>query len=59
MFMTQEDYNAAQDEAFWAMRGCELIRGCPRHPGEVTSNGMFDAPCGACESEIDDNADEG
>jgi hypothetical protein len=26
-------------------------RRCPRHPGEVTSSrdGMFDAPCGACE----------
>lgn len=27
---------------------------CPRHPGSVISNGMFDAPCGACESEMYD-----
>jgi len=24
---------------------------CPRHPGSVISNGMFDSPCGECEHE--------
>ena len=30
-------------------------RNCPRHPGEITSSrdGQFDAPCGACEWEMD------
>jgi hypothetical protein len=28
-----------------------------RHPTEPISNGIFDAPCGACESEMD-QADE-
>lgn len=26
---------------------------CPRHPREVISNGIFDAPCAACEGEAD------
>jgi hypothetical protein len=32
-------------------------RRCPRHPSEKTSSadGMFDAPCGACEAEMDDD----
>jgi hypothetical protein len=25
---------------------------CPRHPGEVISNGMFDGLCGICEAEM-------
>jgi hypothetical protein len=25
---------------------------CSRHPGEVTSNGMFDTPCRLCEEGI-------
>ena len=32
-------------------------RRCPRHPSEKTSSadGMFDAPCGACEAEMDED----
>jgi hypothetical protein len=32
-------------------------RRCPRHPNEVTSSpdGMFDAPCGACEFEMEEH----
>lgn len=26
---------------------------CPHHPSQIISNGMFDAPCGACEAEGD------
>ncbi len=28
---------------------------CPRHPGQIVSNGLFDAPCGACEGEMEDD----
>jgi len=28
---------------------------CPRHPSEVISNGMFDAPCGGCEAAYEDD----
>lgn len=31
---------------------------CRWHPGQVVSNGMFDAPCGACENEMDQAAYE-
>ena len=30
---------------------------CRFHPGQVVSNGMFDAPCGACEAAGDDWAE--
>lgn len=32
-------------------------RRCPRHPSVATSSsdGMFDAPCGACEAEMEDD----
>lgn len=40
-------------------RGAELgdPRRCPRHPSQVTSSpdGMFDAPCGACEFEMEEH----
>ena len=31
---------------------------CEYHPNEVVSNGRFDAPCGACEGEMADQAME-
>ena len=31
---------------------------CPRHPSEPVSNGLFDAPCGACEYEMAEAAEE-
>jgi hypothetical protein len=31
---------------------------CKYHPSQVVSNGMFDAPCGACEAEGDDEAEK-
>lgn len=35
-------------------------RRCPRHPHVATSSpdGMFDAPCGACEYEMDEREEE-
>lgn len=34
-----------------------LPRRCPRHPDQVTSSddGVFDAPCGACEFEMEEH----
>ena len=45
----QAEFEAMQDEFF----SDNLERGCRRHPHVVTSNGMFDAPCGECEAEMD------
>jgi hypothetical protein len=30
---------------------------CERHPSQPISNGIFDAPCGACEYEMDQAAE--
>jgi hypothetical protein len=29
---------------------------CKHHPSELISDGMFDAPCGGCEAEMEDAA---
>jgi hypothetical protein len=47
------EFRNQEREAMEDEQGAELgdPRRCPRHPNEVTSSpdGMFDAPCGACE----------
>jgi hypothetical protein len=50
-------FYSQEQEAMDDERGAELgdPRRCPRHPSQVTSSpdGMFDAPCGACEFEME------
>lgn len=49
------------EEEYWQARHEEEVgyvgdpRRCPRHPNVVTSSpdGMHDAPCGACEAEME------
>ncbi len=36
--------------------GGDMYAYCRHHPTQIVSNGMFDAPCGACEGEGEDHA---
>jgi hypothetical protein len=53
-FLSEEAYYEALHEEQMGYEGD--ARRCPRHPNIKTSSpdGMFDAPCGACEAEMDD-----
>jgi hypothetical protein len=57
----EEGYSPEQ-EALEDEQGAEYgdPRKCPRHPHVATSSrdGMFDAPCGVCEAEMDDDRHE-
>ncbi len=46
-----QDYFDSCDQAMFPSAASQIC--CERHPGEVVSNGRFDAPCGACESEAE------
>lgn len=50
---------AGYDEHLQDSRFLGDARRCPRHPHVKTSsdNGMFDAPCGVCEYEMDLDAE--
>lgn len=45
-----DSYRAAMEDELGASYGDP--RRCPHHPSEITSSsdGMFDSPCGHCES---------
>jgi hypothetical protein len=53
-FLNEDEYWEAVHEEAMGYQGDP--RRCPRHPNVVTSSpdGMFDAPCGACEAETDE-----
>lgn len=50
--MNYEEQLVREEEFF-----SDTLERCKRHPSYVISNGMHDAPCGACEAEMDDNED--
>lgn len=55
-YMSDDCYDYSEisySDEFDSSDYCDGYTRCPRHPSEIISNGMFDAPCGGCEHEME------